>query len=234
MNAESVKIELNKLANPKKAEVLARFFKTEKGEYGEGDLFLGITVPNQRNVAIKFREIGFNEVQQLLHEKYHEYRLTALLIMVQQYQKGDGEFRQKAVNFYLKNTSFINNWDLVDLSAPKIIGDFLLHNKSKRILLYRLSVSENLWERRISIIATYPFIKAGQFEDTLKISKALLNDSHDLIHKAVGWMLREVGKIDRLVEEEFLQKYYQKMPRTMLRYAIERFEPEKRAYYMKK
>lgn len=232
MDYKSVEKELQKLKNPKKAKVLSRFFKTDKGEYGEGDIFLGITVPKQRQVAKKYIDLSLEELQKLLSGKTHEHRLTALLILVSKYERADGVLKKAIFNFYLRNAKNINNWDLVDLSAPNIIGDFLL-NKDK-LILYKLAKSKNLWEKRIAILATYAFIKNNQFNDALEISETLLKDSHDLIHKAVGWMLREVGKRNQELEEQFLKKHYQNMPRTMLRYAIERFSEEKRKLYLGK
>ncbi|MCK5503863.1 MAG: DNA alkylation repair protein [Thermodesulfovibrionia bacterium] len=227
-----LKQDLQKLANPEKAKTLQRFFKTGKGEYGEGDVFLGITVPEQRKTAKKHSDLTFKDVQKLLSSKIHEHRLTALLILVIKYSKADETGKKEIVDFYLKNTKNINNWDLVDLSADKILGAYLI-DKDKSIL-YKLVQSDNLWDRRIAIMATFHFIKNSQFKDTLKISGILLNDKHDLIHKAVGWMLREIGKRELATEEKFLKKYYKNMPRTMLRYATERFDENKRKFYLKK
>lgn len=232
MNDESLEKDLQKLQDPKKADILSRFFKTGKGQYGEGDIFLGVTVPKQREVAKKYINLTLEELQKLLLSKIHEHRLTALLILVDKYKKSEQIEKEKIFDFYLKNTKSINNWDLVDLSAPNIVGDFLLNND--RAILYKLAKSENLWEKRISILVTYAFIKNNEFKDTLKISEILLKDSHDLMRKAVGWMLREVGKKDQKVEEEFLKKHYKIMPRTMLRYAIERFDENKRRFYLNK
>lgn len=228
---DNFKKELNKLADSKQAAVLQRFFKTGKGEYGEGDIFLGIKVPVQRLVAKKYQNLPLAGLQQLLNSKIHEYRLSALFILVAKYQKGDEKIKRLIYNFYLKNSRNINNWDLVDLSAPNIAGDYLL-NKPRNIL-YKLAKSKNIWEKRIAILSTFTFIRNNQFDDTLKISEILLNDKHDLIHKAVGWMLRELGKRNQKFEEEFLIKHYKKMPRTMLRYAIEKFPDNKRKYYLK-
>ena len=222
-----IKQDLQKLKDPEKAEILSRFFKTGKGEYGEGDIFLGIKVPEQRKIAKNYN-LSLKEIQELLSSNIHEYRLTALFILISKYKKSD---KKQIVNFYLKNTKNINNWDLVDISAPKILGDYLL-DKDKSVL-YNLAKSNNLWERRIAILSTFTFIRNNQFEDTLNISEILLNDKHDLIHKAVGWMLREIGKKDQEIEENFLDKHYKNMPRTMLRYAIEKFEENKRKFYFK-
>lgn len=225
--------ELNKLKNPAKAKILAGFFKTRKGEYGEGDIFLGLTSQQIKDVAKKYNELDFKELQKLLNSKIHEYRVCALRVLVYQYKKFKKNNSEiKIVNFYLKNTKNINNWDLVDLSAHHILGDYLL-NKNRKIL-YKLANSRNLWEKRISIISTFAFIRSGEFEDTLKISEILIKDNHDLIHKAVGWMLREIGKRNQKVEEKFLIRYYKTMPRTMLRYAIEKFPERKRQFYLRK
>ncbi|MFH1522710.1 MAG: DNA alkylation repair protein [Patescibacteria group bacterium] len=227
-----LKNELKSLANSKQAVILKRFFKTGKGEYGEGDIFLGIKVPVQRKIAQKYCELSLKEAVSLLKSKIHEHRLVAIFILINHYQKTDKNGKGKIFKLYLKNTRYVNNWDLVDLSAPNIVGDYLLDKP--RAVLYKLARSRNLWDRRISIIATLTFIRSNEFDDTLKIAKILLNDEHDLIHKAVGWMLREVGKRDQKLEENFFKKRYKKMPRTMLRYAIEKFSENKRKYYMKK
>ena len=231
-NLTQLKKELKKLADLKQAEVLQRFFKTGKGEYGEGDIFLGVKVPEQRKVVSKFEDLSLKDLEELLNSKIHEYRMSALFILIKQYERADKKKRVRIFNFYLKNTKNINNWDLVDISAPKVVGDYLLNKP--RSVLYKLAKSNNLWERRIAIISTFTFIRNNEFRDTLKIAEILLNDKHDLIHKAVGWMLREVGKRDQKIEEEFLKKHYLKMPRVMLRYAIERFEEKKRRFYLSK
>ncbi len=227
-----LKKELKRLSNSKQAEILQGFFKTGKGEYGEGDIFLGVKVPEQRKIVSKFEKLSLEDLEKLLSSKIHEYRMSALLILIRQYERADEEYKKEIFNFYLRNTKNINNWDLVDISAPKIVGDYLLNKP--RDILYKLAKSENLWERRIAIISTFAFIRNNEFTDTLKISRILLLDKHDLIHKAVGWMLREVGKRDQKIEEEFLKKYYLKMPRVMLRYAIEKFEERKRKFYLRK
>lgn len=224
--------EMQKLTNPPKAKLLQGFFKTGKGEYGEGDVFLGITVPETRKIAKKHVAMQLNEVSELLHSKIHEHRLVALLILVEKFKKTDENGKKKICDFYLENSKNVNNWDLVDLSSHKIVGQYLL-DKNKNIL-YKLARSNNLWQRRIAIIATFSFIKEGKFADSFKIAEMLLGDRHDLIHKAVGWMLREIGKKDQKAEEKFLMKHYRKIPRTMLRYAIERFDDKKRKFYMKK
>jgi len=226
-----LKKDVQKLANLEKAKIYQGFFKTGKGEYGEGGVFLGLTVPQSRKIAIKYRDLKFTDIKKLLQSKIHEERLIALLILVHDFEKGSKEDQKDIYDYYLRNTKYINNWDLVDLSAYNIIGQYLL-DKSKDIL-FRLARSKNLWERRMSIIATYQFIKDGRYQETLTISKMLLNDQHDLIHKAVGWMLREVGKnCSEDLLEEFLKKHYKKMPRTTLRYAIERFPEGLRKEYL--
>jgi len=230
MTASIIRNELQKLANPKIAEHSARFFKTGKGEYGEGDQFLGIRVPQQRKIAKKYRNLPLNEVRNLLQSDYHEKRLTALLILVYRFPKADPAEQKKIYDFYLSNTDRINNWDLVDSSAPKIMGPWLMNRP--RDILFELATSDNLWERRIAIMATFHFIKQNDFEDTLKIADLLLDDPHDLIHKATGWMLREIGKRDEPLLESFLIPRYRDMPRTMLRYAIEQLPKNKRKAYL--
>lgn len=222
--------DLQNLANPDKAKVVSSFFKTGKGEYGEGDKFIGVTVPDTRKIAMKyFDKIYLNQVQSLLNSEIHEYRSLALMILVAQFEKFPD--RQKDIyEFYLKNTSRINNWDLVDLSAYKIVGTYL--SSKSRDILYKLVVSDNLWERRIAIVSTFYFIREKDFADTIKISEILLNDKHDLIQKAVGWMLREVGKKDEKVLLQFLDKYSKTMSRTMLRYAVERLDSSRKKIYM--
>lgn len=225
--------DFDKLADPKQAAVLQRFFKTGKGQYGYGDIFLGIKVPVQRKLAKQYRDLVMNDVVTLLQSKIHEHRLTALLILILKYQKADTKAKKEIFNLYLKHRKHINNWDLVDLSAPNIVGDYLLDKE--RDILYTLAKSKSLWGKRIAILATFEFIKQGQFTDTFDICEILLHDEHDLIHKATGWMLREVGKrIGQSTEEAFLKKHYRQMPRTMLRYAIERFSPELKMKYMSK
>ena len=223
---------MRKIADRERVKVLQRFFKTGKGEYGEGDKFLGVTVPKLRELAKKYQGIALAEVKNLLHSKIHEERLLALLILVSKFQVGKEQERGKIYNIYLKNTKYVNNWDLVDLSADKIAGEYL-RGKSKNIL-YKLAKSKNLWERRIAILATFNFIKDNKFSEALKIAEILLEDKEDLIHKAVGWMLREVGRRNTKSEEDFLKKHCQNMPRTMLRYAIEKFPKRKRFDIMKK
>ncbi len=233
MSLKLVKKDLQDLKNSEKAKVLSGFFKTAKGQYGEGDKFLGIVVPEQRKIVKKyFKSLELADLQNLLDSDIHEYRLVAVLSLVAQYTKADDKTKKQIYDFYLKNAKRVNNWDLVDLSAPNIVGDYLL-NKDRKIL-YKLLKSKNLWERRISILATFTFIRNNKFEDTLKISEELLSDKHDLIHKATGWMLRELGKRDQKRLEEFLEENIKKMPRTCLRYAIEKFPEEQRKAYLKK
>ena len=227
-----LKKELARFGNPEKAKILSGFFKTGKGQYGYGDVFLGVKVPETRSVAKKFNSLSLKDLKKLLSSKIHEERLCALLILIDKYKQSDSKNKKIIVDFYLKNTKKVNNWDLVDLSADKILGNYLI-GKDKSVL-YRLLKSQNLWERRISIISTFAFIKNNKFDDTIKISEILLNDKHDLIHKAVGWMLREIGKRNVNSEKEFLDKHYKVMPRTMLRYAIEKFPEEERKRYMDK
>ena len=229
---KEIRKELRNLANPEKAKILMGFFKTGKGQYGEGDKFLGIMVPQTRLVAKKHAQLPLAEVLQLLQSAFHEERLAALLILVLQYQQGDEKQKKKIFDAYLKNTQWINNWDLVDLTADRIVGAYL-SDKPKDIL-FKLAESKLLWERRIAMLATFHEIKNGRSETALAIAEKLLLDREDLMHKAVGWMLREVGKrCSHQVEEKFLQKYVKLMPRTTLRYAIERFEEGKRLRYLK-
>lgn len=230
MSLSKIKAELKKYSSKEKAKILQGFFKTGIGQYGEGDIFIGIKVPEIRNVAKNYSDLPINICQTLLSSKIHEERLCALVILVNQFNKSDETKRKQIYNLYLSNTRYINNWDLVDLTAPNIIGQYLYDkNRSKLITLAK---SKDLWKKRISIVSTHYFIRNNQFKDTIKISKILLNDDHDLIHKAVGWMLREVGKRNQRVEEAFLKKHYKKMPRTMLRYAIERFNQPLRKKYL--
>ncbi len=232
MTAATVMRTLELLQNKEKAKILAGFFKTGKGEYGEGDIFLGISVPESRKIAKQYTFLPPSEILLLLQNKIHECRLVALLILVEKFKSSDSLQQKEIIDFYLRNTKYINNWDLVDLSADKILGAHLF-DKNK-VILHQLAESNNLWERRIAIISTFHFIKKNKFDETLHIAELLLHDRHDLIHKAVGWMLREVGKRNKMVEEEFLKKHYKIMPRTMLRYAIEKFPEEERKEYLKK
>ncbi|NND90561.1 MAG: DNA alkylation repair protein [Granulosicoccus sp.] len=230
MKAKVIQNHLRSLADPEVAEKSQRFFKTGKGDYGEGDRFLGIRVPILRAQVTQYGELSLIEIGRLLKSNFHEERHFALMLLVRQFSKRDAVQRKAIYEFYLDNTRYINNWDLVDCSAPGIVGVYLEGNS--RRLLYALAESTSLWERRIAIISTLHFIKKDDFADTLKISALLLNDGEDLIHKAVGWMLREVGNRDFSVEEKFLKKNYRDMPRTMLRYAIEKFPGEMRKSYL--
>lgn len=230
-SAEEVRHCLRSKANESKAAVLQRFFKTGKGEYAEGDIFLGISVPELRKTARDFQSLSFAEITKLLHSQIHEERMTALLVLVFQFSVADEKQRERIYSLYIRSSKWINNWDLVDLSAPQILGSYLLHKDKK--ILRTLATSKNMWERRIAIVSTYAFIRQNSFVETLKISEILRDDSHDLIHKAVGWMLREVGKRDLEAEKKFLGKYYKRLPRTMLRYAIEKFPESERKNYLR-
>jgi 3-methyladenine DNA glycosylase AlkD len=229
---DQLREDMRKLSSPEKARVLSRFFKTGKGDYGEGDTFLGIMVPDQRSTAKKYPDLSMNDLRRLISSGMHEERLVCLFILINRYKKADNRGKKEVVDFYLTNIRYINNWDLVDLSSGPILGDHLIDGD--RSMLYEMAKSDDLWERRIAVISTFAFIRENDFGDTLRIAEMLLNDRHDLIHKAVGWMLREIGKRDQAKEEEFLKQHYKKMPRTMLRYAIERFDEDKRKYYLKK
>lgn len=229
MNLPRLKSELRKHSDRAKAKLLQRFFKTGPGEYAEGDRFLGVTVPVLRGLAKRHQSLPFFAALRLLRSPIHEERLLALLILLLKYQGGDLSEKEKIYKAYLRHTRYINNWDLVDVTAKRIVGDFL--KGRDRAPLYRLARSGSLWEKRIAILSTFHFIGCHDFGDSLKIARILLADPHDLIHKAVGWTLREVGKGDRVALEKFLKRYATIMPRTMLRYAIERFpEPQRQAY----
>ncbi len=236
MKAGAVRKELKSMADPNKASTLQRFFKTGPGHYGEGDIFIGVMVPQSRQIAKKFSQLPLGEVKTLLYSRVHEERLVALLILAWRYRSSSSSMEKEEIaEFYLEHIKQVNNWDLVDLSAPNILGAYLVdRDGSKRRLLYKLAGSDNVWERRIAILATLYFIRNGDFSETLKIAEMLLHDRHDLIHKAVGWMLREVGKRDAVAEEVFLEKHCIAMPRTMLRYAIERLPESKRRRYIRK
>jgi len=231
MSLKKLKFDLLKYSDKKKAKIVQRFFKTGPGEYAQGDIFLGITAPMLRILSKQYQSLAFNETLQLLKSRIHEERLLSLLIIILKYRKVVLSEKRKIYKAYLNHSKYVNNWDLVDVSAKHIIGDFL-KNKD-RTPLYKLARSDSLWERRIAILSTFHFIENNDFEDTLKIAEILISDPHDLIHKAVGWMLREVGKRDRDSEERFLKRYYTAMPRTMLRYAVERFPETKRQAYLK-
>jgi 3-methyladenine DNA glycosylase AlkD len=228
--AAEIRARLRRIADKDTAKALQSFFKTGPGEYGEGDVFIGIKIPPLRVLAREYEDSPFRTVSVLLRSKIHEERTLALMILVRQFARGNEELRERICNFYLAQTRFINNWDLVDGSAPYIVGPFLFERDRK--YLHVLARSNSLWEKRIAILATFYFIRQNDFSDALKISETLLADKHDLIHKAVGWMLREIGKRDAAVEESFLKKHYRRMPRTMLRYAIERFPESKRRRYL--
>lgn len=230
MPVDSLRRELRALADPAKAVVLQRFFKTGPGEYAEGDRFLGIKVPQIRALVRKYRELDAADALQLLDSPLHEERLLALLLLVQRFGRA-GQAEQRAIyRAYLAHTACINNWDLVDCSAEHIVGAWL--RERSRAPLHKLARSKSIWERRIAVLATFHFIKRGEFDETLCIAERLLDDGHDLIHKAVGWMLREVGNRDRKTEEAFLLQHYHDMPRTMLRYAIEKFPEGRRRRYL--
>lgn len=229
---KKIKEELQKKSNPGKIKILSNFFKTGKGEYGEGDKFIGLNVPVNREVAKQNKEAEISVISELLESDIHEERLCALLILVEKYKKSDCEKKKDIFEYYIKQTKNINNWDLVDLSAPKIVGEYLLE-KDKSVLL-AMSKSKSMWERRIAIVSTITFIKAGKYETTLEIAKILIDDKEDLIQKAVGWMLREAGKKEKKVLIDFLNEYHTRMPRTMLRYSLEKLEKEEKEYYMKK
>ncbi len=230
--ADEISAQLRALSSPETAIILQRFFKTGPGQYGEGDIFLGIKVPPLRALAKRHREADLASITTLLASKYHEERMLALLLLMQFYQHANEEGKQSAFDLYLSNTQHINNWDLVDVSAPHIVGRHL--EQKPHAVLLQLAASQSLWERRIAIISTFHFIRQNDFADTLRIAEMLLDDDHDLIHKAMGWMLREIGKREQNIEEEFLKKHYQRLPRTALRYAIERFEPSLREQYLKR
>jgi 3-methyladenine DNA glycosylase AlkD len=234
MNAEFILQELLSVASPEKARFLQGFFKTGKGQYAEGDVMLGIVVPLTRDIVKKSPKLSFNDIQILIDSEYHEARLAGFLFLVKQFKKAQPEEQKEIYDFYLKNARKANNWDLVDVTCRDVIGLYLLENEEGRGVLYQLAESDNLWEQRIAIVSTWTFIKHKQFDDTLSIAEKLLNHQHDLMHKAVGWMLREVGKKDREPLVDFLEKHHKNMPRTALRYAIEHFSPEERAYFMKK
>lgn len=230
MTAKEISQKLRSLADPAIAEHSQRFFKSGEGEYGEGDRFLGLRVPVLREQVKKYQTATLKDVQQLLKSTFHEERLFALLLLVHKFRKGDDDEKTAIYRLYLNNTRYINNWDLVDSSAPQIVGGYL--ESEDRQVLYELVQSDSLWERRIAIMATFHFIRHHQFNHTLKLSRQLLNDKEDLIHKAVGWMLREIGKRDLATEKAFLKNHYKKMPRTMLRYAIEKFPERERKKYL--
>jgi len=232
MNLKILKSDLRKRANPQQARILQKFFKTAPGEYAQGDVFLGIKVPVLRSLAKQYQRLSFGEVLRLLKSPIHEERFLSLLILILKYRSSNVTGKAKIFKAYLKNSRWINNWDLVDLSAKHIAGDFLYTRNRK--VLYKLAQSGLLWDRRIAVLTTFYFIEKNDFKDILKLAGILITDEHDLIHKAVGWMLREVGKRDRLTEEKFLNSHYRIMPRTMLRYAIELFPYSRRQNYLRR
>ena len=227
----NIQNELNLLANTEKARQLSRFFKTGKGEYGEGDLFLGINVPEQRKIAKTSKDAPFPEIKQLVYSRYHEHRLSGFLILVYKIEHCP-ELLEKAYRFYLQHKKQANNWDIIDTTAPHIIGRYVFNN-DKRIL-FELAESSSLWDKRLAVLASFYFIRNGQYDTTLQLAEKLLYDKHDLIHKAVGWMLREIGNRDAGTAEQFLKKHHRYMPRTMLRYAIEKLPDVKRKFYLNK
>ncbi len=222
-----IKEELKEISNPAKADILKRFFKTRKGEYAYGDCFIGISVPDQRKIVRKYKDIEYSEIISLLRNKIHEYRFCALLFLMRKYEAGE---KEKVIDIYFKEISHINNWDLVDISAPRIMGDFFLKRNRKK--LERLLVSDNVWKRRIAMVSTLGFIRNNDLCPTFRYAKELIKDEHHLIHKASGWMLREAGKRDKKALISFLQKYANQMPRTMLRYSIERFKKSERKKFL--
>ncbi len=228
----NLKKDLSKFERPEKAKFLKRFFKTGKGEYAEGDFFLGLMTDETRSVAKKYLDLNFSDLEKLLSSNIHEERVVALMILSKKFDKADKSERKEIYDFYLKNIGGVNNWDLVDGSASNIIGKYLFESKASKEFLFDFARSENLWKRRIAMMSTFFYIKQNDFEDALRISEILLNDKHNLIHKAVGWMLREIGNRNLSIEENFLKIHYKKMPRTMLRYAIEKFPEGRRKRYL--
>lgn len=224
--------ELAAEGNAANASLLARFFKTGPGQYGEGDAFLGIKVPPIRRIAKQYKDLPVSEVQKLLDSKWHEARLLGAIILSNQSMKGDDAKKQAVFEYYLANTRAINNWDIVDLSCREAVGGYLLLHPEKQYILEDLARSENVWERRIAMVSTWQFIRERKLDQTFTVATILLHDKHDLIHKAVGWMLREAGKRDEPRLKEYLKKHHRVMPRTAFRYAIERLSPEERRYFM--
>ena len=234
MNLSGLKQDIRKCGTKERARASAWFFKTGKGEYGEGDKFLGLTMGEQRKLAKVYRHLAYSDIEQLLKSVWHEERMIGLLMLVLRYENAKSETEKRAVfDFYIAHRAAVNNWDLVDVTTPNIVGDFLLHKKDRKLLSV-WAHSENLWERRMAMLATARFIREGDFRDALSVAAIFLCDTHDLIHKATGWMLREVGKRDEAMLVRFLEQYATQMPRTMLRYAIEKFPPKKRQYFLKK
>ena len=226
MTRAGLELELKAASSSERAVGMARFFKTGAGQYGDGDLFLGIATPVLRRIALRYKGLELDELQRLLDSKAHEHRTAALEILVAQYKSGNEELRERIVEFYLSNTHAVNNWDLVDASAPYILGEHLKTRPRK--ILVKLARSKSLWERRIAMVSTLRLVRAGEADDALKIAEILLGDEHDLMHKAVGWVLREVGDLDEVALLDFLKKHYERVPRTALRYAIEHFGREDR------
>lgn len=230
LTADHIQAELDSLGNPADAQFLQGFFKTGEGQYGEGDVFLGIRVPVTRKIATKYRDLSLKQIEELLESPIHEHRLAAVIIMTEQAKRADEAGKKTLFDLYIKRSDRINNWDIVDLSCREVVGGYLMYKP--RGILYKLAVSKDMWERRIAMVSTWQFIRERQLEDTFAIAEILLNDAHDLIHKAVGWMLREAGKKDEVALKHFLDDHAATMPRTALRYAIERLHPEDKAYYM--
>lgn len=229
---KNLKKDLRKFERPEKAKVLTRFFKTGKGEYAEGDQFLGLKTDETRSVARKYSDLNYSDLKNLLESKIHEERMVAVMVLINRSKKGNLDIKKEVYEFFINNLSGINNWDLVDVSVPHIIGGYLYLAKGNRNVLYDFAKSNNLWKKRIGIMSTFYFIRNYEYQDTLRISEILLTYNHDLIHKAVGWMLREIGNRNLQAEEKFLKIYYKKMPRTMLRYAIEKFPERLRIKYL--
>ena len=232
MSLQLARKKLRRIASKKKARTLRSFFKTKPGQYAAGDVFIGVTVPAIRRIARDAHSLSLSDIGTLLHSRIHEERLLALIILVARYERGDSKTQKEIFTFYLAHSRKVNNWDLVDLSAPKIVGDYLF--KRKRDVLHRLIRSGNLWDRRIALVSTHSFIKRNDIRETLRLSRLVLRDSEDLIHKAAGWMLREAGKVNMCALEDFLERHAGRMPRTMLRYALEKSSPAKRKYFMQK
>ncbi len=232
MSYREIELLLEKLANPQNATHMQRFFKTGPGQYGEGDRFLGIKIPELRKLAAEFKSLPLDDCRSLLQSEFHEERMLALFLLIRHYKKGNPDTKTTIYKMYMDNTRYIDNWDLVDSSAMHIVGHYL-KDKDHEILI-QMARAGDLWQRRIAVIATFTYIKASSYDTALKIIEILVNDPHDLIQKATGWMLREIGKRDLQTEEDFLDAHAATMPRTMLRYAIEKFPPEKRKHYLSK
>ncbi|MDH5656047.1 MAG: DNA alkylation repair protein [Spirochaetia bacterium] len=227
---QNLKIELKSLADRKVAEHSQRYFKTGPGEYGEGDVFIGLRMPQIRSLAKKYSKLSFSDIENLLKSEIHEKRMLAVILLVNAYKKAAEPDQKKIYQMYFKNKKYINNWDLIDVSCPHVMGGYLY--KNDRSVLFKLAASGNLWDKRLAVMSTFYFIRNGDFNDSFKICEMLLDDEEDLIHKAAGWMLREIGKRNPKEEEKFLDRHAEKMPRTMLRYALERFSESKRKKYM--